>query len=154
MADALGLGVTAWQPLGAGLLTGKYDQDDPDYRPDQPKRFEDHPRRSPDEIPAAQQQLVRTVRRIAGELAATPAQVALAWLRSRVPHVIPIVGARTAAQLDDSLGRLHLDLGPARQELDDATAIESGFPHDLLSGPMADGLYSGIPHRFPAKRPA
>jgi aryl-alcohol dehydrogenase-like predicted oxidoreductase len=40
-------------------------------------------------------------------------QLAIAWVLSRGEDVIPLVGARTRAQLRDALGVLHLRLSPA-----------------------------------------
>src|SRR5689334_2556421 len=86
MAAAFGLAVTPWGVLEAGLLTGK----------------PAHERRWPDEHVSARGQAVADeVVSVAGELGCAPAQVAIAWLRARPepPALVPIVGARTVAQL-------------------------------------------------------
>jgi aryl-alcohol dehydrogenase-like predicted oxidoreductase len=41
---------------------------------------------------------------LAGELGCTPAQLALAWLLAKAPHVIAIPGMRSIGHLDDDLG--------------------------------------------------
>jgi hypothetical protein len=47
---------------------------------------------------------------------------------------LPIIGRRTHAQLDDSLGALKLALSPEQlRKLDKVSAITLGFSHDLLS---------------------
>jgi diketogulonate reductase-like aldo/keto reductase len=47
--------------------------------------------------------------------------------------IVPIVGAKTAAQLRDNLGCLDFTLAPDQLErLDAASKIDLGFPHDFL----------------------
>ena len=65
------------------------------------------------------------------------AQVALAWLRSRSLPVIPIVGARGLALLQDNLASVDLSLSEGQLEaLDQASRIELGFPYDLYAKDM------------------
>jgi aryl-alcohol dehydrogenase-like predicted oxidoreductase len=48
--------------------------------------------------------------------------------------IVPLVGARTRAQLDDNLGCLGFSLEPElKQRLDDVSKIELGFPHEFLA---------------------
>jgi aryl-alcohol dehydrogenase-like predicted oxidoreductase len=78
------------------------------------------------------EKIAQTVIDVAGECAATPARVALAWLRSKSSAVIPIIGARTVDQLDDNLGCLETSLSSQQlQRLNDVSAIELGFPADF-----------------------
>jgi diketogulonate reductase-like aldo/keto reductase len=60
--------------------------------------------------------------------------VALAWVRQQpFGVVVPILGARSLAQLTDNLGCLEFTLGPEQLErLDAASKVELGFPHDFL----------------------
>ncbi len=63
----------------------------------------------------------------------TPSQVAIAWVRQGEGNIIPLVGARTEAQLQENLEALRVTLDSAvLQRLDAASAIEPGFPHDML----------------------
>lgn len=130
MAEHLGLGVTAWGTLGRGILTGKYLERPPaeggKRRLDvQAGTLED------DEV-----RLATVVQETAKELGATPAQVATRWILDRPGSIIPILGATRAAQLQDTLKALTLDLGAShRQRLDEASAITSGFPTDFVSSP-------------------
>jgi aryl-alcohol dehydrogenase-like predicted oxidoreductase len=124
MAKALDLAVTPWDTLGSGILAGKYNA-------------------NPAEAGRAQQRGFVNDRalRIAGEVVAvakalgrSPAQVALNWVRAGQGVIVPLVGARTLAQLDDNLGCLDFALPPeAKQRLDDASKIELGFPHEFLA---------------------
>ena len=74
MAEALGLGVTLWSPLGGGLLTGK-------YRVSDAGRLTDWKRLVHTEDSTQKTAIVDEVLTVAGELGAPPAQVAMAWLR-------------------------------------------------------------------------
>jgi hypothetical protein len=50
--------------------------------------------------------------------------------------VIPIIGPRTRAQLDDNLAATSLALSDNQlRRLDEASAIPLGFPHDMLAAP-------------------
>ncbi|MBO0807789.1 MAG: aldo/keto reductase [Actinobacteria bacterium] len=124
MAGALGLSAAAWSPLGGGLLTGKYAAG----QAASTARLRGHtPTRR-------EQRVIATVQAVASEAGATPAQVALAWVLSRGTNVHPIIGARTIDQLADNLAALTLTLpDEALTQLNDASAIELGFPHDFIS---------------------
>jgi aryl-alcohol dehydrogenase-like predicted oxidoreductase len=141
MARGLDLGVTAWGPLAFGKLTGKYlaGADDPatgDAR--LTVMGEDTGGERSDAI-------VAEVVEVAREAGASPAQVAIAWLRSQPGAVIPIVGARREDQLRDNLAAADLRLDPShRERLDRASAVELGFPHDFLRGdPMPRTIIYG-----------
>jgi len=125
MAKAFDLALTPWAPLGAGILTGKYlDRKETDGRlTGQSSKMNERNLR-----------IARTVVEVASKLGASPAQVAINWTRQgREQVVIPIVGARTLQQLEDSLGCLHVQLPEeALQQLDAASAVAMGFPHEFL----------------------
>ncbi|GAA4413746.1 aldo/keto reductase [Actinokineospora soli] len=106
MAESFGMTVTAWAPLAAGKLSGG-------------TRRGQTP--TPREQPA-----VAAVRSVAADPGATPAQVALAWIRSKSRAVIPLVGVSSTDQLTDNLRALDLTL-PA----DALTHLESAVPFDL-----------------------
>ena len=99
-AQALGLGILPWSPLGRGVLTGKYRHGVPaDSRAASP-HFAAFVRAYLDEASA---QVVEAVQRAAEGLEWSPMEVALTWVRDRPGVTAPIVGARTAAQLRESL---------------------------------------------------
>ena len=79
------------------------------------------------------------MRDIAERRGSTPAQVALAWvLARRDPVVIPILGARTTAQLEENLAARNVVLtGAEVTALDAASAVDLGFPHDFLRSDLA-----------------
>jgi len=128
MSVNLDIAFTAWGALGAGVLSGKYNDD---------------PTGGGGRIATAgwgglsEQKLAvaGAVVEVAAEIGATASQVALSWVRQRTPTMIPIVGASKASQLRDNLGCVDVTLTPAqRARLDDASAIELGFPYDFIRG--------------------
>jgi aryl-alcohol dehydrogenase-like predicted oxidoreductase len=146
MAEALGLGVTAWSPLAGGLLTGKYAGGragaDARLNTEMMQKFAQGRER-----PEA---AIAEVLAVAGEVGRSPAQVALAWLRQRPVPVIPIVGARRLDQFRDNLACLELTLEPGQVDrLDAASRVPLGFPHDFYANEMVRGLvYGGMRDRL------
>jgi aryl-alcohol dehydrogenase-like predicted oxidoreductase len=99
-AEALGLGLLPWSPLGRGVLTGKYRTGTPaDSRAASP-HFTNFVGSYLDDRSA---RIVEAVARAAEGLDWSPLEVALTWVRDRPGVTAPIVGARTAAQLRGSL---------------------------------------------------
>ena len=121
-AEALGLGVLPWSPLGRGVLTGKYRTGLPaDSRAASP-HFSNFVGTY---LTDRAQRVVEAVVRAAEGLDWTPIEVALVWVRDRPGVTAPIVGARTAAQLKASLGTDELSLPPEIVEaLDDVSGGE------------------------------
>src|SRR6476646_4208959 len=108
-AEALGLGVLPWSPLGRGVLTGKYRHGTPaDSRAASP-HFSSFVGSYLGERHA---RIVEAVARAAEGLDWSPLEVALTWVRDRPGVTAPIVGARTAAQLRGSLNVEECELPP------------------------------------------
>jgi aryl-alcohol dehydrogenase-like predicted oxidoreductase len=108
-AQALGLGVLPWSPLGRGVLTGKYRGGTPaDSRAASP-HFSSFVGRYLDD---SSQRVVEAVARAADGLGYSSLEVALAWVRDRPGVAAPIIGARTAAQLRESLTVEECELPP------------------------------------------
>jgi aryl-alcohol dehydrogenase-like predicted oxidoreductase len=126
MARSLGLAITPWAALGGGVLTGKYSRGElSDTR-----RAELNTRR----ISERNLKIAREVDAVADQLGRSSSQVALNWVRQQRGQIIPIVGARKAAQLQDSLGCLDFELSRDQlKRLHEASAIELGFPHDFYA---------------------
>jgi aryl-alcohol dehydrogenase-like predicted oxidoreductase len=77
------------------------------------------------------QRAVSAAKEVAAELETTPARVALAWVLRQ--GLIPVIGARTAAQERDNLGALAIRLDDAQLgRLDAATRVTPGYPHGFL----------------------
>jgi aryl-alcohol dehydrogenase-like predicted oxidoreductase len=125
-AEALGMGVLAWSPLGRGLLTGKYRHSTPSESRGasaQWQGFIDGLRS------AKSDRIVEAVITAAEGLGTTPLAVALAWVRDRPGVAAPIVGARTAAQLQASLDAETVRLPAAiRTALEDVSAPPFSYP--------------------------
>jgi aryl-alcohol dehydrogenase-like predicted oxidoreductase len=83
---------------------------------------------------------------VSQQVGRSPAQVALAWLQYRDIPVIPIIGARRLSQLEDNLASLELKLTSEQvSALDEASAIEMGFPHDFYAKEMVKTFtYGGL----------
>lgn len=125
-AQAVGMGVLAWAPLGRGVLTGKYRHSVPI----------DSRGANVDTAGWVQPYLDERGRRIIDALAtaaeglgASPTEVSLAWLRDRPGVVASIVGARTAQQLAAALAADELELpDEITVALDDVSAPALGYP--------------------------
>jgi aryl-alcohol dehydrogenase-like predicted oxidoreductase len=124
--EALGIGLLAYAPLSRGLLGGSLT---PSSRleADDIRRSGQLPRVAP-ECLVANADLVRTVADIAAIHEATSAQVALAWLLSRRPWIIPIPGTERVAYVEENVLAPDLKLTPRDQELLDSLAARVHGP--------------------------
>lgn len=130
LAKAHDMAIVAWSPLAMGVLTGKYLQGPP-----KESRFEINKEWGKQFIFDRNQQIAKTVVDISKEIGKSPAQVALNWLVKQKGLVIPIIGAKTEAQLKDNLGCLDFSLSDEHlARLDKISYIPKGFPHDFLEG--------------------
>jgi aryl-alcohol dehydrogenase-like predicted oxidoreductase len=131
MARGLGLGILAWGPLGAGVLSGKYASP---QTPPATRRLAD--------VDPGRLAIAQSVADTADGLGLSSSVVALAWIRAQ-GGVIPILGARTPQQFADNLTCLDVNLPPdALARLDQASHIARGFPHDFLAS--ADFILGGM----------
>ncbi len=151
LADAYGIGVTAWSPMAGGILSGKYTRQQQD---DGPRRLDSMQLQALDE---RNRSIALAVDAVADRLGVPSSQVALAWVLSR--GVIPIVGATKVQQMRENLKGVDLVLDAATlAELDLASAFDAGHPYNMLEWDMPMSLgYGGmfeqldIPH-FPSRR--
>ncbi len=102
----MGIGFVPFSPLGKGFLTGTINEnttfDSTDFRNVVP-RFSEENRK-------ANQALVDLLGAIAKQKAATPAQVALAWLLAQKPWIVPIPGTTKLHRLTENLGSIDIEL--------------------------------------------
>ncbi|MEU4211179.1 aldo/keto reductase [Streptomyces sp. NPDC026206] len=122
----LGIGVLPSSPLGRGVLTGKYRH----ATPADSRGASEHlaPFVAP-YLDDTASRIVDAVTTAAHGLATTPLQVALAWVRDRPGVVAPLVGARTAQQLEAALSVETLSLpDEICQALDDVSAPVHRYP--------------------------
>lgn len=142
MALQFGLSVTPWGALGGGALTGK-------YRRGEEGRVPEHsPRRS-----ERANDIAAVVTEVAEQLGVPASAVALAWSRQRANHIVPIVGARRAEQLEDSLKAIDIVLPhDAIEKLESVSAIELGFPHDFLASEGVHAAMGNSLHKITNRR--
>jgi aryl-alcohol dehydrogenase-like predicted oxidoreductase len=123
--EELGIGLVPYSPLGRGYLTGKIDEsrtfDSSDIR-------SHNPRFTPEAI-RANRAVIDLLERIAIEKAATPAQIALAWLLAQKPWIVPIPGSRKLERLDENIGAGAIELTP-----DDLSDIEDAMSKITVVG--------------------
>ncbi len=104
--EELGIGFVPFSPLGKGFLTGKIDEntklESSDFRNTVP-RFSLENRK-------ANQALIHLLNKVAEEKNATPAQIALAWLLTQKPWIVPIPGTTKLKRLAENLGALDVEL--------------------------------------------
>lgn len=125
-AQALGVGVLPWSPLGRGVLTGKYRSATPSDSRAADSRFASFVAPFLD---ARSGHIVDAVCTAAEGLDVHPAEVALAWVRDQPGVTAPIVGPRKVAQLRTALAAEKLELPVAiRKALDDVSRPEMGYP--------------------------
>jgi aryl-alcohol dehydrogenase-like predicted oxidoreductase len=102
----LGVAFVAFSPVARGFLCGGSldiaSLDAKDIR-------RVNPRFAPDNF-AANLQLLPGYEALAVEAACSPAQLALAWLLHKAPHIIPIPGTTSVAHLMDNLGAAEVTL--------------------------------------------
>ncbi len=122
----LGIGLVAFSPLGRGFLTGtaKPAEDYPegDYRRGDPRfqgaNFD------------ANMRAASVVQEVARRKAATPAQVALAWLLYKGDDIVPIPGTKRRRYLEENVGGATVALDPA-----DIEALDRALPPEAVAGP-------------------
>ena len=117
----LGIGVTAYGVLSRGLLSGSLPAGKGDFRAHLP-RFSG-------ENLTQNQVLVNTLKVLAAEKGATPTQLAIAWVLAKGTTIVPVIGARKRAQLEESLGALQFQLSAA-----DLHRLEEAIPASQVAG--------------------
>jgi aryl-alcohol dehydrogenase-like predicted oxidoreductase len=121
----LGIGVTAYGVLSRGLLSGHVAAGQGfaanDFRAHSPRFQGDNLQHN--------LTLVEALRKIAEQKDVSVAQIAIAWVVSRGEDIVPLIGARTRARLDEALGALDVTLDAA-----DLAAIEAAVPADAAAG--------------------
>jgi aryl-alcohol dehydrogenase-like predicted oxidoreductase len=104
--EVLGIGLVPYSPLGRGYLTGKVDETTTFASTDIRAR---NPRFTPEAI-KANRVVIDLLEKIGANKGATPPQIALAWLLSQKPWIVPIPGSRKLERLDENLGALKVEL--------------------------------------------
>ena len=107
--EELGIGFVPFSPLGRGFLTGAISKDTKLEKGDMRASL---PRFTPEAMDA-NQKLVDLLKDIAQRKQATPAQIALAWLLSQKPWIVPIPGTTKLHRLEENIGAANVDLTTA-----------------------------------------
>jgi len=140
--DELGIGFVPYSPLGRGFLTGTIkDLPEGDFR-------KSTPRFAPEAMDA-NQVYVELLKRVAVAKAATPAQVALAWLLAQRPYVVPIPGTTKPQRLEENIGAADIELSP-----EDLREIEEGASQLQVEGDRYAPAQMEMVGREAPKKPA
>jgi aryl-alcohol dehydrogenase-like predicted oxidoreductase len=111
LCHELGIGFLAYAPLGRGFLTGVAPTGDAlpqnDRRRDMPRFQGDNARHN--------QQLLDSLKQLAAKEGCSPAQLALAWLLSREPQVVPLAGTSKRRWLEENAAAV--EVTPSRATL-------------------------------------
>jgi aryl-alcohol dehydrogenase-like predicted oxidoreductase len=119
--EELGIGVTAYGVLSRGLLSGSKPAAVGDFRAHFPRFIGENFRRN--------EKLIDRLKQLASERGLQPAQLAIAWVLAKGPRIIPVLGARTRAQLSESLAALRVKLTESEIE-----SIEESIPASAVAG--------------------
>jgi aryl-alcohol dehydrogenase-like predicted oxidoreductase len=102
----IGAAFVAFAPVGRGFLAGGVT--DPDAL--EPKDIRrGMPRFQPQNWPSNADLFAR-YRSLAAEAGCTPAQLALAWLLQKAPHIVPIPGTTSVAHLEEDVAAVNVRL--------------------------------------------
>ena len=121
----LGIGLVAYGVLSRGLLSGDVgsaaELKPGDFRAQAPRFQGENLERN--------LRLVDALRQVAEQTGLTPAQLAFAWVLSRGPDVVPLIGTKRRDRLADALGALDATLSPG-----DLALLERAVPADAVAG--------------------
>ena len=141
-ARETGMGIMPWSPLAGGFLSGKYQQDKPAGAPQ--GRLSGNNPFGQSKFNARNWEIVQQLQLLASELGTAPAQVALAWARQKAGVDSVLVGAKTAAQFDDNLASLGVELSPeAMTRLDAISAAPPMFPYSAFNADIRRNIFGG-----------
>jgi aryl-alcohol dehydrogenase-like predicted oxidoreductase len=118
----LGVGVTAYGVLSRGLLAGKtssFAKGD----------FRAHLPRFVGENLQANLKIIEALKEVASDRGITVSQLCIAWALSRGEDIIPLIGARTRAQLQEALGAVEISLTESELE-----RIDKAVPANAVAG--------------------
>lgn len=108
LAEAEGLGVITYSPVGGGLLAGKYG---PGKRPNIGRVVD----KKEYTLRYGEEWMVETAgafTEFAGRMKVHPVSLAVAWVKAHPTVTAPIIGARSIEQLEPSLKALEIDMTP------------------------------------------
>jgi aryl-alcohol dehydrogenase-like predicted oxidoreductase len=117
VCEELGIAIVPFSPLAKGFLSGTIGKNTKYQKGDLRNIMA---RFKPDAIDA-NQELLSFIEKIAEEKHVTPAQISLAWVMARNPHVVPIPGTRNVERLKENTGAADIEL--SKEEYDNINAL-------------------------------
>ena len=121
----LAIGVAAYGVLSRGLLSGSVPAQSGDVRSWMPRFAEENISQN--------RKLVAVLSGLAAERKISPSQLAIAWVLSKDESIVPVIGARTRAQLKESLAALDVKLAP-----EELARVEESVPESAIAGTRYD----------------
>jgi aryl-alcohol dehydrogenase-like predicted oxidoreductase len=121
LLDELGIGVTAYGVLSRGLLSSSRPAAKGDLRAFMPRFAGANLARNT--------ALVGALNTMAEVKQVRPAQLAIAWVLAKSASIVPVIGARTRAQLEESLAALAVRLSPG-----ELAQLEEAVPASAVAG--------------------
>ena len=121
----LGVGVTAYGVLSRGLLSGSRPQAKGDFRKFLPRFTGTNLIKN--------EALVEALQQIASERGVTASQMAIAWVLAQGEDIVPLLGARTVAQVKEAVEAVALRLTTEERE-----KLEAAVPADQIAGTRYD----------------
>lgn len=123
----LGIGLVAYSPLGRGFLAGRFSSpkelDEGDFRRLGPRFSGENLQRN--------LQIAQAVQQLAVQKGITAGQLALAWVLSRDPHVVPIPGTKRISYLEENLAAADVSLSEQEAgQIADALPDAAGERYD------------------------
>jgi aryl-alcohol dehydrogenase-like predicted oxidoreductase len=131
LVASLGIGVTAYGLLSRGLLSGS--------RPAAPGDLRAHLPRFSAENRERNERLAATLRSLGADKGISASQLAIAWVMTKNRWIVPLIGARTPAQLAEALDALNVELSPA-----DMARIEEQVPPSAVAGTRYDARQMSV----------
>jgi pyridoxine 4-dehydrogenase len=125
----LGIGITAYGVLARGLIGGHWSKERATVASDFRNRSPRFQKENLDHNLA----LVEAIRAVGQTRGVSVAQIVIAWVLSRGPDIVPLVGARRRDRLEEALGALDLKLSA-----EDLAAIEAAAPPGAAAGERYD----------------
>lgn len=121
----LGIGFVAYSPLGRGFLTGGIKRPEDLGENDRRRIF---PRFQPQNFDR-NMQLVERIKEIAAERGCTPSQLALAWVLTQGPEIVPIFGTKRLIYLEENIRAIDVQL-----TADDLARISEAAAPEAVAG--------------------
>jgi len=124
LVEDTGIGILVWSPLASGFLSGKYTREAPVAEDSRRKNFQ-----FPPVDVEKGYAVVEVLQEIAQNHHASPAQVAIAWILTKLFISSVIIGANKMHHLEDNLGAAKLKLSAHEvEQLDTLTQPQLLYP--------------------------